>query len=156
MTLDSFDRQLLTLVQADAEQTAEQLSALVALSPSAIQRRLRRLREEGVIARTIGVVDPGKIGKPTFFIVGLHIERERPELLAELRRWLGAEPAVQQVFYVTGDADFIVVMTAPDTAAYEALMSRLMEENANVRRFTTNVALGLVKRGLSIPVPDVG
>jgi DNA-binding Lrp family transcriptional regulator len=155
MTLDSFDRQLLTLVQEDAEQTAEQLSAVVALSPSAIQRRLRRLREEGVIARTIGVVDPGKIGGPTFFIVGLHVERERPELLTELRRWLRAEPAVQQAFYVTGEADFIIVMTATDTAAFESMMSRLMEENANVSRFTTNVALGAVKRGLFVPVPKV-
>lgn len=153
MTLDSFDRQLLNLYQEDAEQTADQLSGQVALSPSAIQRRLRRLREQGVIARMIAVVDPRKVGRPTFFIASLHIERERPELLAELRRWLSAEPAVQQVFYVTGEADFVLVVTAPDTAAYDELMTRLMSENANVKRFTTNVALGVIKRGLAIPVP---
>ena len=31
-------------------------------------------------------------------------------------------------------------------------MSRMVAENPNVKRFTTNVALGVVKRGLSIPV----
>jgi hypothetical protein len=35
-------------------------------------------------------------------------------------------------------------------------MGRLMTDNPNVRRFTTNVAMGVVKRGLSIPVPLEG
>jgi Lrp/AsnC family leucine-responsive transcriptional regulator len=153
MELDAFDRQLLNIVQEDAQQTAEQIAARVALSTSAIQRRLRRLREQGAILRDIAVVDPRKIGRPTFFIVALHIERERPELLADLRKWLAAQDHIQQVFYVTGEADFILVITAPDTETYDELMSRLVCENANVRRFTTNVALSVVKRGLTIPIP---
>lgn len=153
MDLDRFDRQLLNLVQQDAGRTAEQLAEQVALSPSAIQRRLRRLREQGVIEREAAIVDPKHVGRPTFFIVGLQVERERPELLAQLRRWLAAQDQVQQAFYVTGEADFVLVITAPDTESYDALMARMVAENPNVSRFTTNVALGVVKRGLAIPVP---
>jgi DNA-binding Lrp family transcriptional regulator len=65
---------------------------------------------------------------------------------------LAAEAHVQQVFYVTGEADFILVVTCPDTEAYDTLMSRMMRENPNVRRFKTNVALGVLKRGLAIPI----
>ena len=153
MLLDAFDREILNLVQEDSSQTAEQLSETVPLSPSAIQRRIRRMRAEGVIVRDTAVLDPAKVGRPTFFIVSLQVERERPELLAHLRRWLADQEHIQQAFYVTGEADFILVITAPDTETYDALMARLVSENANVRRFTTNVALGLVKRGLTIPVP---
>ena len=153
MDLDDFDRRLLNLVQQDAGQTAEQLSEAVPLSPSAIQRRLRRMREGGVIERDISVVDPRKVGRPTFFIVALEVERERPELLIELKQWLSAEEHIQQVFYVTGEADFILVVTAPDIESYDALMSRLVSKNPNVRRFTTNIALGVVKRGLKIAIP---
>jgi DNA-binding Lrp family transcriptional regulator len=152
MKLDRFDRQLLNLVQEDAGQTAERLAEQVALSPSAIQRRLRRMREEGVIVRQSALLDPRQVGKPTFFIVSLQVERERPELLAQLRRWLSAQDQVQQVFYVTGEADFVLVMTAPDTENFDALMIRMVEDNPNIKRFTTNVALSLVKRGLTIPV----
>jgi Lrp/AsnC family transcriptional regulator, leucine-responsive regulatory protein len=153
MELDRFDRQLLNLVQENAGQTADRLAEQVALSPSAIQRRLRRLREHGVIARDAAVVDPSKVGRPTFFIVSLQVERERPEMLAQLRKWLAAQDHIQQAFYVTGEADFVLIITAPDTEAYDALMSRMVGENPNVRRFTTNVALGVVKRGLTIPIP---
>lgn len=86
--------------------------------------------------------------------MSLQVERERPELLAELKRWLNAEEQVQQVYYVTGEADFILVLTAPDTESYDDLMARLVAANPNVRRFTTNVALGVVKRGLAIAIPE--
>ena len=152
MQLDKLDRRLLNLMQEDAGRTAEVLSAEIGLSASAVQRRLRRMREEGVIAREIAVVDPRKVGRPTFFIVSLQIERERPELLAQLRKWLSEQEHVQQAFYVTGEADFILVVSVPDTESYDALMARLVSENPNVRRFTTNVALNVVKRGLTSPV----
>ena len=152
MDLDRFDRQLLNLVQEDSGQTAERLAEQVELSPSAIQRRLRRMRDEGVIVRDCAIIDPVVVGRPNFFVVALQVERERSDLLSQLRKWLASEPQVQQAFYVTGEADFILVVTAADNEAYEALMSRMMQENPNVRRYTTSVALGVVKRGLTLPV----
>ncbi|MEL1263349.1 Lrp/AsnC family transcriptional regulator [Pseudoxanthomonas putridarboris] len=153
MELDRHDRHLLRLVQDDIGASAEQLAAQVPLSPSSIQRRLRRMREAGVIEREVAVVDPAALGRPTFFIVSLQVERERPELLNQLRRWLAAQEHIQQAFYVTGESDFVLVVAAPDTESYDALMGRLVSENPNVSRFTTNVALSVVKRGLSIPIP---
>ncbi|MCH7862625.1 MAG: Lrp/AsnC family transcriptional regulator [Proteobacteria bacterium] len=152
--LDPFDRRLLALVQRDAAQTAEALAGQVGLSASAVQRRLKRLRATGVILGEVAVVDPLKVGKPSFFLAALEIERERPELIARLRQWLAAEEQVQQIYYVTGTADFVLVVVAPDVGAYDALMSRLMADNPNVRRFTTNVALGVGKRGLFVPIAD--
>ncbi len=155
MELDRYDRQLLRLVQDDIGASAEQLAAQVPLSPSSIQRRLRRMREAGVIEREVAVVDPAALGRPTFFIVSLQVERERPELLNQLRRWLAAQEHIQQAFYVTGESDFVLVVAAPDTESYDTLMGRLVSENPNVSRFTTNVALSVVKRGLSIPIPPL-
>ena len=153
MDLDRFDRQLLNLVQQDSAQTAEQLAEHVGLSPSAIQRRLKRMREQGVITRDVAVVDPRAIGRPTFFVVSLEIERERPELLAQLREWLTQRAEIQQAFYVTGETDFVIIVTARDTEAFDTMMSQLVHENPNVRRFTTNVVLNPLKQGLGIPVP---
>lgn len=152
--LDRFDRKLLALVQRDAALTSEVLAERVGLSPSAVQRRLKRLREAGVIAALVAIVDPDKAGRPALFVVGLEIERERPELLQRLRAWLADEDAVQEVFYVTGAWDFVLIVTARDVEAYDALMSRLMADNPNVRRFTTNVALGTYKRRLFVPIGE--
>jgi Lrp/AsnC family transcriptional regulator, leucine-responsive regulatory protein len=154
MELDHFDRLLLNLVQKDASQTAERLAEQVPLSPSAIQRRLKKMREEGIILRYAAILDSAKVGRPTFFVVSVQVERERPELLRQFRSWLAAQDTIQQAFYVTGEADFILVIAAPDTEAYDQLMSRLVTENPNVKRFTTSVALGVVKQGCAIPIPE--
>jgi DNA-binding Lrp family transcriptional regulator len=154
MDLDRLDRRLLNLVQHDSAQTAEQLSEHLGLSASAIQRRLRRLRESGVIQRDVAILAPDRIGKPTTFIATLQVESERPEMLRHLRRWLLAEERVQQAYYITGEGDFILIATAGSTEEYDELMTRLLEDNPNVRKFTTNVVLSGVKRGLVYPIDE--
>lgn len=149
--LDAFDRQLLDLLQRDADLTANELAERVALSPSAIQRRIKQLKASGIIETTIAVVSGRKLGHVSTFLAGLELERERPAHLAPLRAWIAAEPAVQQAFYVTGSVDFMLVVTAPSVAAYERIMSRLLADNANVRRYTTHAVLGVEKRGLYLP-----
>ena len=151
-SLDIFDRKLLEQVQRDADLSADVLGAQIGLSGSAVLRRLKRLKADGTIAANVALVEPARVGRPTHFIVALEVERERPELMSRLRQWLGGEDQVQQAFYVTGSADFILVITAPDVESYDALMNRLMADNPNVRRFTTNVVLGVSKRGLFVPV----
>ncbi len=152
--LDRHDRQLLALLQEDAGLTAEQLAEQVPLSASAIQRRLRRLREDGVIVREIAVLDARHAGRCTTFIAALRVADEHPGRIAALRSWLAAEPRVQQAYYVTGEADFVLVVTAADTEAYDAFMARLMNEHPVVQRFSTQVALAVLKRGLSVPVDE--
>jgi len=152
--LDAFDRKLLSIVQKNAELTTTQLGDKVGLSPSAVQRRLRRLRANGVISAYVAIVDPAKVGSPTHFVVGLEVDREHADVLAQLRTWLAKEDSVQQVFYATGATDFVLIVTAPNVQAYDALMSRLLAENSSVRRFTTNVVLVVHKRTTFIPIPE--
>lgn len=150
MELDRFDMQILDLMQQDAGVTASDLASLVPLSASAIQRRVR---QEGVIEKDISVVDPARLGNPITCLVSVALTSERPELAEQFRKWVKASPAVQQVYYVTGDTDYVLVLTAPSTAAFEATMARMVAENPNVKRFNTNVVLNTLKRSLAIPVP---
>ena len=152
IALDKIDRALLAELQDDGALTAERLSEKVGLSASAIHRRVRRLEQAGVIERRIAVVNPEAAGRGALFLVGIEVEREQRDLVEKLRRWIRTEPAIQQAYYVTGSADYILLVTAPDIAAFDALMSDLMEANPNVRRFTTNVVMGSIKRGLYVPI----
>ena len=150
--LDRLDRNILHALQIDSSLTNDGLAESVGLSPSAIHRRIQRLSATGVIERRIAVVDPAKVGSAALFVVGLEVERERPELVQPLRNWLRTEAAVQQAYYVTGTSDYVLLVTAPSIDGFDQLMSRMMLENSNVRRFTTNVVMTAVKRGLYVPV----
>ncbi|EFG2587244.1 Lrp/AsnC family transcriptional regulator, partial [Escherichia coli] len=151
---DRFDRLLLNILQEDASLTAEQLAERVPMSSSAIQRRLRRLRDDKVIERDIAVLSPKACGRPLMFIVSVTVERETPDRMANFRRWLNRQPNIQQVFYVTGDTDYILVVVAPDAETYDDLTARMVGDNPNVKRFTTQVVLNALKRGLTIPLVE--
>ena len=63
-----------------------------------------------------------------------------------------SNPAVQQCFYVTGNADFILIVTAIDMDDYEAFTREVFFENHNVRSFQTHVVMNHIKTGLTVPV----
>jgi len=152
MELDKFDRGILAILQRDARRSAELIGAAIGLSASAVQRRIARLRDEAVITAEVAIVDAGVMGRPLTLIVDVEVERERPELLVSLKHWIAAEPAIQEAWYVTGEGDYVLIITARDVGDYDALMKKLVAENANVRRFQTRVALGTLKRGQLVPM----
>ena len=152
MELDKLDRRLLAILQKDARRPAELMGADVGLSASAVQRRIVRMREEGVITAEVALVDPKQAGRPLTMIVDVEVERERPELLASLKQWIAAEPCIQEAWYVTGAGDYVLIVAARDVDDFEALMQRFVADNPNVRRFQTRVALSTLKRGMFVPM----
>ena len=149
---DKIDRRILAVLQKDARRAAELIGADVGLSASAVQRRILRMREEGIIVGEVAVVDPKRAGRPLTMIVDVEVERERPELLASLKQWIAAEPCIQEAWYVTGAGDYVLIVVARDVDDFETLMQRLVADNANVRRFQTRVALSTLKRGMLVPL----
>lgn len=150
--LDLSDRQLLALMQEDGGTPINALATATGLSSASVQRRLRRLRERGVIAREVAVVDPVAVGIGMSFVVLVELERERIDQLDAFRRKVMREPHVQQCYYVTGEADFVLVCVTRDMAEFEALTRRLFFGDENVRRFRTSVVMGRTKVGLTLPI----
>ncbi|MEU0532221.1 Lrp/AsnC family transcriptional regulator [Amycolatopsis tolypomycina] len=150
--LDQLDIAILACLQADARTIAETIGAKVGLSAAAVQRRIKRLREAGVIEREVAVLSPEALGLSMTFVVTVEMERENLAVLDGFRRQVLAEDAVQQCYYVTGAADFVLIVTCPDMAGFEAFTRRMFFDNPNVRHFTTSVAMDRVKVGLGLPL----
>jgi Lrp/AsnC family leucine-responsive transcriptional regulator len=151
-TLDSFDAKLLRLLQHDNRLNADELADKVGLSPSACLRRIKRLRERGVIEAEFAVVSPEAVGRGLTMIVEVTLERERPDLIEDFKRAMRSVPEVMMCFYVTGETDFIIMVTSRTMREYEAFTRRFFFENPNVRRFHTYVVMDRVKVGLAIPI----
>jgi DNA-binding Lrp family transcriptional regulator len=150
--LDGFDLQLLAQLQVDARLSQAELGERVNLSTAAVNRRLRRLAQEGVIQRYTVEVEPAAVGYPLTIIVGVEAESERVDLLDETRRVFAACPEVQQCYYVTGDWDFILILAVRNMEHYNALTRQLFFMGNNVKRFKTFVVMGREKTGLALPI----
>jgi Lrp/AsnC family transcriptional regulator, leucine-responsive regulatory protein len=150
--LDSFDLAILDILQRDNTTPQRAIGEAVNLSAPAVQRRIRRMEEEGVIQANVAVVDPQKVGRPLTIIVWVELERERIDLIDATKKSFAAAPQIQQCYYVTGDADFMLVITVATMADYEDFTRRLFFGDDNVKRFRTFVAMDRVKTGSSVPL----
>lgn len=136
--LDRFDRHLLNAVQRDDGRTAESLAAEVPLSPSAIARRLRRLRGDGWIARTIALLSPrltkNRVRAVVLVQLGEHADQAGK---AALERRLIAAAEVQLCHEIAGQHDFIALFDCATIGAFNDAAEGLLASSPTVRRYET-------------------
>lgn len=143
--LDSFDRAILNIVQDNNQLSSHEIGEMVNLSPSAVQRRLRRLRELRVIMADVSMISPAVAGNRVTIIVGVSLEREQLQQRHEFERTVRALPEVMQCYYVTGGADFILVLNVASMEAYAEFTNDVFFTNPNIKSFHTSVAMSTVK-----------
>ncbi len=127
------------------------IGEMVNLSAPAVQRRIKRMTEDGVIRANVAVIDPAAVDQTITIFVEVEVISETAAQIEEAKLAFSAAPEIQQCYYVTGEADFVLVIVVPSMADYEALTRRLFFGNNNVKRFRTFVAMDRIKVGLSIP-----
>ena len=150
--LDDADTTILRTLQRDCRAGLEQLAQECTLSVPSVQRRVKRLRDSGLILKEVAVLDPARFDYKMTFVVLVELDRESLQQLDVFRKRARNEPRVQQCYYVTGDADFILVCAARDMNDFEDLTHQLFFDNSNVRRFRTSVVMDRTKIGLDLPI----
>jgi Lrp/AsnC family leucine-responsive transcriptional regulator len=150
--LDDFDLCLIDAIQRNNRLTVGELAEKVCLSPSSVQRRLRRLREHKIIHAEVALVSPETLGRGLTSIVEVSLDTDRAEVIEDFARAILAAPEVMQAYYVTGNADFVLVITARDMADYEQFADRFFSKNRHVKHFRTSVVMRRIKWGLAVPV----
>jgi len=144
--LDSFDFALLNHVQQDDSLTAERLAERIALSPSAIARRLRRLRGDGWIARTIALVTERltehRLRALVFIELAEHADlKGKAALEARLR----SEHHVQFCYETTGGCDLLALIDCVSMAEFNAFCDAVLLADPTVRRYETSFVKREVK-----------
>jgi Lrp/AsnC family leucine-responsive transcriptional regulator len=150
--IDEIDAKILKVLQVNCKVTGERLGHEVGLSVTACQRRVKLMEQAGVIERQVAVVDPRAVGRPLSMILLVSLERERADIIDEFQREMLATEEVMSAYYVTGETDFVLNVTARDMEDYDRFTRRFLYGNSNIKQFKTLVVLKRVKASFSIPV----
>lgn len=108
------------------------------------------MEADGVISGNVAVVAPDKVGLPLTIFVQVELVSETAGEIDLMKRRFRDAPEVQQCFYVTGAADFMLVVVVASMAAYEDFTRRMLFHGGNVRKFHTFVSMDRVKSGLAL------
>lgn len=131
--MDEIDRRILNALQVDASQTNAELAAAVHISPPTCLRRVKQLRESGVIQREVAIVAPEKVGPSLTALVEISLDIQAAERMTAFEALVANEVAVLQCYRVAPGPDFVLVVQVADMPAYNALAHRLFTSHANVR-----------------------
>lgn len=146
------DLTILRLLQANARERLETIAVETGLSVATVQRRIRSLKADGAIMGEEAVISPKAVGYTMTFLVMVELERERIDQIDAFRRKVRAESQVQQCYYITGEADFALIVLARDMEDYEKFTHRLFFQDSNVKRFRSSVVMDRTKVSMNVPL----
>ena len=137
IALDQIDLILLESMQTDSSLSNLTLAARAHISPPTCLRRVKRLRDAGLIEREIALLSPDKlasiVGHGLSAIVEITLDRQGGEHLDAFEARVIADEAVQQCYRVSPGPDFILLVHVADMPRYLELAQRLFTSDENVR-----------------------
>ncbi len=137
MDIDATDIKLLEALQSDASLSNQALAERAHVSPPTCLRRVKRLRDAGLIEREIALLSPDKLaaalGHGLTALVEITLDRQGAEQLEAFEARVVLDEAVQQCYRVSPGPDFMLVVHVADMPRYLALAQRLFTSDANVR-----------------------
>jgi Lrp/AsnC family transcriptional regulator, leucine-responsive regulatory protein len=135
--LDATDLKLLAALQDDASLSNQTLAERIHVSPPTCLRRIKRLRDAGLIEREVALLSPDKLaavlGHGLTALVEITLDRQGAEQQEAFEARVVLDDAVQQCYRVSPGPDFILVVHVADMPRYLALAQRLFTSDANVR-----------------------
>jgi Lrp/AsnC family transcriptional regulator, leucine-responsive regulatory protein len=148
---DTLDLRILDLLQRDALLTADELAQRLPLSASAIARRIRRLRESGVIAEDVSVLSE-QVGPFLSAVVQVQMDRHALAAVEALRRRLVANPHVQLYLEISGTFDLMLLVTVRDMDAFNDFVDTMLGADPVVRRYETSFVKRRRKFSTALPL----
>ena len=151
-TLDRIDRKLLKLLQQDASLPNIELAEKTSLSPPACSRRVARLREAGLIRKTVALVNPRALGYKGLVIIGVVLDRSTTDSFAAFEKAVAALTGCLEVQLVTGEFDYFVTIRTQDNESFNRLHAAELLFLPAVRQIRTFVVLKQVLSTTELPI----
>lgn len=150
--LDAIDRKILNLLQENNQISNAELADRVGLSPPPCLRRVRMLRENGIITDDVSLISPQKTGKNFIVFLNVALERQREDMLESFERRIKQHPEIMQCYFVSGDFDYFLVVMVSNVEEYNSFVRRVFANDPNIKVFRSSFVLNRVKYTTKIDV----
>ncbi|WP_418125907.1 Lrp/AsnC family transcriptional regulator [Variovorax sp. 160MFSha2.1] len=152
--MDSMDRKILELLQQNAEWQVAELAAQVGLSQTPCWRRIQRLKEAGVITRSVTLVDPQKVNVGVTVFVAVRTRTHSQTWFEHFKAVVDVIPEVVEFYRMSGDIDYLLRVVVPDIAAYDKVYKRLTADT-DLSDVSSSFAMEEIKFTTALPLSYV-
>jgi len=150
-TMDRIDKEILALLQENADLPLSEIAGRVKLSSTPCWRRIQRLEEQGFIRRKVALLDAGKLNVGVTVFVLLRTNRHNQEWFEKLRSIVSGIPEVVDFYRMSGTIDYLLRIAVPDIAAYDAVYKKLTS-NIEIFEVSSSFAMEEIKHTTALPL----
>ncbi len=153
--MDATDRQILEILQRDATMPLAEIARKVGLSSTPCWRRIQKLEEAKVIRKRVAVLDSQKINAGVNVFVSIRTSQHNAEWLGRFADIVNQMPEVVEFYRMSGEIDYLLRVTVPDIAAYDAFYKRLIAE-IDLDDVSSSFAMEQIKYTTALPLDYLG
>ncbi|MCB1620240.1 MAG: Lrp/AsnC family transcriptional regulator [Thiothrix sp.] len=106
--LDATDIRILRIMQSSPELNIHEIGERVGLSHTPCWRRLRRLRDSGVVCGRVWLLDPEQVGLDVTIFVSVRLKSHTSELLESFEQATLDIPEILQCYSMSGEFDYLL------------------------------------------------
>ena len=150
--LDVFDLNLLRLLQQDATLTNKEIAFKLNKSVATVHERIKRLKEQGYIKRTVAILDRKKVNKGLIAFSHVLLHDHTAKTLANFEKEVSKFPEVMECFQMTGTFDFILRIATTDMDAYHDFYRNKLATLPNITTVQSFFVLSETKSITAYPI----
>ena len=155
ITLDTIDRQMLALLQEDGSLSVAELADRLGMTAPPCWRRMRRLKDAGVLQRQIWLVDPPSVGLDIFLYATVKLATHDAAATQAFRERVGLLPEVLECYILLGSTDALLKVVVSDVKYYEEFFYRKLSQLPGVREVNSSVVMSEVKKTATLPLDRI-
>jgi Lrp/AsnC family transcriptional regulator len=157
--LTDMDVKILRILQDDCTRPVADIGREVGLSTTPCWRRMQKLEEAGVIRRRVALLDPDKVNAGVTVFVSIKTDKHSREWIDAFNAAIPDLPEVIEAYRMSGDVDYLLRVSVPDIAAYDAFYKKLVAR-VEIAKVSSAFAMERIKYTTALPLqfarePDV-
>ena len=149
--LDDLDRKILSELQKDAAQSLDEIARKVGSSKTPVWNRIRKMKDQGVIARTTAILDPEALGLEACFFVLIRTSEHEADWQRKFLKALKERPEVMEAHRLAGDIDYILKVRVKNARAYDQFYQALISE-VRIYNVTALLSMEEIKSTTTLPL----
>ncbi len=152
LTLDKSDRAILRELQSEGNLSTVELAKRIHLSTPATHTRLKRLENDGYIARYAAMLDYEKLGFDLLCFIHIALQLHQSDPVERIHNALRQMPQVLECHHITGEYDLILKVAVKNRLELEHFLMRELTPLGGMARIHTSLVLNQVKATNALPL----
>lgn len=144
----------MNILQDDGGVSNVELSRRIGLAPATTLERVRKLKQQGFISKTVALVDAAKVDQSTVAFVNVSLTQHGADKVEAFQRKVEGMPQIMECYHISGDSDFLLKIVARDIGTYENFLLHEFSEISGIARIHTSFVLSTVKHETRVPIAE--